>query len=352
MNRNITAAILVVCALLLAVGAYFLVSKSPDSGQGELRREVSPPGETAQPPAWVGHEQNATPNYDSAEMEARNATKPVAEPAPAIQPEKQTKVIEIKEDKVVTLTFVEALADFMLQRFVPQDMTGKPATLASAKALNVYFGRELSGFNVRIDDIRAARRSVLDYAFTPEAISMLYKLYAPAFLAHLKDTAATDERVYSVRDGKERRTLEPAEIAAMLRLNAVRIDRAACVFTAIADNPDITQLAGRYLQAARAVERANGRLQDAMADGKATGEASTRLKQAIQQREHIRQEIISTLGARCPGGQPSELFYLAQWSYRRVLDDPDAKLAAFQSAATVLTDFAEQCREAAKGLEQ
>lgn len=333
MDRQKVALILIGCAVLLGIGAYILISNTQD--KSEVRQPITevtePPAEA---PAWVDKGQSAKPDYEPSKAEAQNAT-PIPEEIPT-----QTNVIEITEDKVVTFTFVESMADFLLHRFQPTNKNGKPTTLASAKALNVYYGLELDGFNVQGDDIRAARKSVLDYAFTPTMIRTLYDLYIPVFMAHLVDTATNDDREYTVGVQKERRSLSKAETATMLKLNAFYIEQTASILRAIAEDPSITNLAGQYIQAAKAVGRANAQLQNAITDEKDTSKPSQRLKQAILQREEVKKSIINRLKKTCPTCKNNDLFYLAQWGYRRLLNEPEKKVDSFSTAADVLTDMA------------
>lgn len=341
MNRRRNALILIACALVLAIGAYILFT---DSKQEEtvVRQEVAPPAETATAPSWVDTGQSAEPDYSSAASETHNATPKPKQSAP--------KVIEVSENTMVSFTFVESLADFMLIRFMPQDKNGMPATLASAKSLNMYYGQELDGFSVRNDDIQLARKSVLDYAFTPTMIKSLYELYTPVLMEHIVETAANDEREYKNGGQASHRTLSDAETGVMLKLNADRIEQTSAVFRTIANDPSITDMAGKYLQAAKAVERSNVQLQNAIADEKSTSTPSARLKQAIIQREQIKKAVIERLKEACSDCSNTELFYLAQWSYRRVLSEPDKQLPTFEVAAEVLDDLAKQFRTAADEL--
>lgn len=347
MNRHRIAAILMACAVVLAAGAYFLVANNQPEDTSVVRQEVAQPAETAQPPAWVGEEQEAKPDYSAAPPQPQE-TKP--EPAPEPK-RKETTVIEVREDKVVTFGFIDALVDYTLANFEPQDKYGRPATRASARTLSTRFGLDMTGFRTSGDSISAARKFVLNYAFTPEMVDLLYNLYVPLYVEQLVDTAVNDQREYMINGIKERRTLENLEIAAMLRLNSVRINQAASVFKAIATNPQITDMAGAYLQAAKNVDRVNARLQTAIADGKDTSEEGQRLKQAIMQRERIKEDIVATLQDVCPGCEPNELFYMARWSYRRVLGNPE-KLATFNSVSTVLDDLSKRFQNKAAELDR
>lgn len=349
MNRHRIAAILVACAVVLTVGAYFLVTHNQPEDHSTLRQEVAPPEETAQPPAWVGEEQKAEPDYSAADAEPQQSETTTTAEQEA-QKEKPT-VIKVSEDKVITFGFIDALVDYTLTRFDPQDKYGRPATHASARSLSIHFGQDLAGFKTSGENIGSARQFVLDYAFNPEMIELLYELYAPLFVQQLVESATNDSRVYVVNSVKDNRTLSDLEIAAMLRLNSVRISQTASVFKAIASDHEITDLAGAYLQAAKNVDRVNARLQTAIADGKNTGDDGKRLKQAIMQRERIKEDIVSKLNGVCPGCTSKELFYLARWSYRRVLGNTE-KLATFNTVSTVLDDLAKRFQNKAAELDK
>nr|WP_321514204.1 hypothetical protein [uncultured Pseudodesulfovibrio sp.] len=337
MKERQTALILIGCAILLALGSYLLLSESPEDTQTETTQVKQPVEKPAQAPDWVNGGQEAIPDYSPSTAAPVDTTPP---PAPTKPVKNEPQTVEISEDKVVTFTFVESLADFFLHRFLPSNPNGKPATLVSATSLNKYYGRELDGFAVFDNDIRASRRTVLDYAFTPTMLKTLYELYADAFIIHLTNTAATDERQYIEGNTQVMRTLTNAEIAVMLRLNSNRIERTATVFRAIAQKPHLTELAGRYLRAAKAVERANGQMQIALADDKNTKQAGADLKRAILQRQQIKAELLTQLKQICQSCTEAELFYLAQWAYRRVLNEPEKKLKAFETAADIIDDLA------------
>ena len=192
------------------LGSYVLFSDTTEEGP-EHRAEVQQPSsKTSTAPAWVNKGQEVKPDYSPSTAQAQNATPVQVEDAQS----GKSQTIEVTEDQMVTFTFVESLADFILNRFHPQTTKGKPATLASAKALNMYYGQELDGFSVSGRDIRKSRKTVLDYAFTPTMVRTLYDLYVPVLMAHIIDTANSDEREYKVRENTERRTLSNEEIVA------------------------------------------------------------------------------------------------------------------------------------------
>jgi hypothetical protein len=101
-------------------------------------------------------------------------------------------------------------------------------------------------------------------------------------------------------------------------------------------------MAAKYRRASKAVGRANSQLQTAISDEKGTAEAGERLKQAILLRERTKAEIVTHLKQVCQACTEAEVFYLSQWAYRRVLNEPDEKLKAFGVAAKIMEDLAER----------
>ena len=333
MNKKNLAVVLILCAAVLAGGAYILISHTAKEGP-VLRQTVAPPEEgPAKAPDWVNKGQSPSPDYSPSDSEAHNATPP-APPAPVLEPPK-AQVIEIREDKMVTFTFVESLVDHFLATYAPVSENGKPATRLTAMGLNMRYGRDLDSLAITGDDITAMRKSALDYLFIPTTINTLSGMYGPYFVQELTDAALTRKREYKVGVETETRALTEAETATMLRLDAGVLERTATTLRAIATDPQLTSLAGQYLQAAKAVKRSNAQLQKALSDERGAQDAGQRYKQAILQRESVRSAIVSRLRKACVGCPSGDLFYIAQWAYRRTLGET-AKLDAFAAAADAL----------------
>ncbi|MEF2229984.1 MAG: hypothetical protein V3571_03570 [Pseudodesulfovibrio sp.] len=329
MNRKQLAAILITCAAVLAGGAYVLLSHAPGEGP-VLRQTVAPTAELpAKAPDWVNTGQTPEPDYAPAASQAHNAT---PAPSPASAPAPKAHVVEIKEDKMVTFAFVESLVDHFLANFTPVSKNGNPATRLSATSLNLRYGRDLDLLSVDGDDISAMRKAVLNHVFVPAAIETLSAVYGPFFVQELTDAALSREREYKVGVETEIRALTATETAAMLRLDAGVLERTATALRAIATDQELTVLTGQYLQASKAVKRANAQLQKALSDQRETQAAGERYKQAILQRENVRSAVVTRLRKSCSGCPAGDLFYIAQWAYRRTLGDT-AKLAVFASAA-------------------
>ena len=331
MNRKQLAVIFLVCAALLAVGAYILISNSQTPGpviRQSINQKTPPPTKA---PEWVDKGQTPSPDYSPAESKAENAT-----PTPPPAPEPETSVIEIKEDGVVSFTFVESLADFFLDRFVPKSSHGKPVTLITAKSVNMHYGRDLDGLATSGDDIRTMRRTVLDYVFTQATINALASAYTPLFMDQIVDSALNEQREYDDAGVKNTRTLTQAETADMLRLNARVVERTANIFRTLASDPQLVKMAARYLQASKAVTRANAQLQNAISEQGDTKTFGQRYKQAILQRESVKSAIVSRMKKSCDGCPPSELFYVTQWAYRRTLGADSDDMEVFAAAADAM----------------
>jgi len=334
MNRKYLAVILIACAALLCGGAYLLISHTAKEGP-ELRQTVAPPAEPpAKAPDWVNNGQTPLPDYSTADAEALNAT-PAPAPEPLPVPETKPQVVEIREDKMVTFTFLDTLVDYFLEQFTPDAGNGKPATKLSATGLNMRYGRGLDGLTVSGDDILAMRTTVLDYVFTPGTIKTLGDMYGQFFVQELADAALNDPREYRTGSDAATRTLTAAETADMLRLDAGVLERTATALRAVATDKDLTDLAGKYLQAAKAVKRSNALLQKDLSEQRDPHEAGQRYKQAILQRESIKTAIVSRMRKSCPTCTQGDAFYIAQWAYRRTLGDT-ARLPVFAAAADAL----------------
>ena len=349
MKDRRTAFILLATAVMFAIGAYMFLNRSDGNTPVHRAKVVSPDEDTPTAPNWVKGKQTVKPDYSASDAKPIDVT-----PPPVVEEEDsadKAKTVEITEDKVVTFTFVESLTDFILLRFQPVGPNGKPSSLASAMELNKYFGRQLDGLAASGNDILTARKSILDYALTPVMLDNLYSLYAEPFMIHLVDTAASREREYVVGDTKERRTLTNEETQAMLRLNSRRVERTADLFRALGSDPAITEMAARYRRSAKAVERANEQLQDAIAADKGIAQSGERLKNAILQRERNKAEIITALRQTCHACSETELFYLSEWAYRRVVNGSGDTLEVFLKTAEILDDLAIRFNDGANRIE-
>lgn len=338
-KKQILAAVIAAVALAAIGGAvHLLVKDKADSTNNTMRSSVTPPDAA---PGWTKTGQDPKPDYSALDLPTKNATKQEAEDDPkqaelAEKDHNKTDApTEIEEHDLVRFKFVEELADYCVKRFRPARNGKRPHTTASFRTLNMHFGRDLEGINVSGDDINSARSKALSLIFTPDMMSTVYNLYAGLFVQELKTAAINSDKVESDELGRD-------DVSDMFRLNSDVLKQAAAIFSAIAENKRILPLTAQYIQASRAVERANVRFQDTLTDP-AKKAASTiegdSLKNAISKRESIRSRIVSQVRNSCPDCNESEIFYIAMWSYRRTLG-ASGDMDRFSVAAKCLNDMA------------
>lgn len=352
-QKRIIAGLCALVALIAISAAIKLAILGNSEKAQEHRAEVSPPSESA--PDWVEKGQQATPDYSAADMQPNNTTRATEEKqntateSQVMADESPTadapKVVE--EDKIIGFPFIDSLTNHILSRFQPGRDSKQPATKASFRSLNMYFSRNFDGIRIDAGDIKENRSRLFDYVFTPTGIKTLYMLYADLFVEQLSDTTT------QVVDGEER-NLTREEMSDLFRLNAATISRTATVFKAVADNPALLKLTAQYIQAVRAVERANVRFQESLSStvgDQEKADAGNKLKQAIRERERLRGSIVSRIKKSCRECPDDEVFYIALWSYRRTLGS-EKKLSAFAVAAETLEDLAKRFETKADNLMQ
>jgi len=345
-KKRIIAALCALVALAAISAAIKLVILKEDEPTPEHREAVAPPKEGA--PDWVTNGQKTKPDYSAADMSAKNATE-VVEEEPERTPEPTAKDTPkvVKEDEVFTFAFVDSLARYVTKRFEPGRDGKAPRTTTSFRSLNTYYSRNFDGIEVEQNDVKESRNRIIDYAFTPASIKALYSLYADLFVEQLADS--TSQQI-----NNDERTLTRDEMSDLFRLNAGVLSRTASIFSAIADNPDLSKLTAQYIQAVRAVERANVRFQESLTSSiskQEKSETGATLKQTITERERVRSRIIATIKKQCRKCPDDEMFYIALWAYRRTLGNPK-QLPAFAAASESLQDLSKRFEKKADELLQ
>lgn len=338
MNRKkrilaIVCALIALAAIAAAIHVILRKNSAPEEG---YRSMVQPPSEAA--PDWTRKGQEPRPDYSALELAPRNATTVPDEKTMEAPNATSPAPTVIEEDDFVTFAFIESLAQYTAERFTPGRDGKQPSTSATFRSLNMYYGRNFDGLSVGSEELRQNRDQIFDYVFSPVAIKSLYSLYAGLFVDQLEESVglAFEEK------GEQ---LTRAELSDMFRLNAVQLIRTASIFTTIAETPALSALTARYIQAARAVERANARFQDSLSASAAKkDEAGKGLKHAIRERERIRSSIVANVRKKCTDCPDADMFYIAMWSYRRTLGNTE-KLKTFAVAGECLQDLADRFRE-------
>lgn len=320
-----TAAVLL--AVILAATALFLFRG------GE---EPSLPSESTGGPAQGLGEQAAVPGE---------------EPAPwAAQPRPQ-------EDRVVGLTFLDALADFAIVHYHPAGTGTRSAFSATFKGLNQRFGRGLDGLTHASPEPGPARAEILEYVLGPGTVRALADLYAGWFVDDLVQRSLDTPVQLALSDGRsEERVLTRDETADLLRLAAPRLKALAATLRAVAAHPESVTGLERYLNAAAKVEAANAAYQGLISQedspAKERTRAAERLKKAIAAREQLRAGALDRIRAACGPDCPEDgdLLYTIMWCGRRLHGHPE-RAAALTAGADALDGLASRFLAKASELE-
>ncbi|MES9995485.1 hypothetical protein [Desulfovibrio aminophilus] len=262
-----------------------------------------------------------------------------------------------QEDAVVTLAFVDALTDFLVQRYHPTEGPTHSASTATFKTLNQHFGRSLDGLGRQSPEEGAARAEILNYALASDMARKLYDLYADWFLEALILRSLETPTDLTLAGGRqERRALTRDETADMLRLNAPRIEALAGTFRAVGTHPELVKDLERYLETSRKVATANDRFQEIVSretpPEKELRKAGDRLKKVIAAREQVRADIMDRLRRFCQGHceEDGESLYAVQWCARRLAGHPE-RVAVLTAMADALDNLAARFRAKAGELE-
>jgi hypothetical protein len=223
--------------------------------------------------------------------------------------------------------------------------------------VNIRYGVDFPGLNVDQADILGARKIVFGHVLQGPVLEFLHAAYTPLFLDSLERTLASTTHVLA---SGQSAAITPEQRTEMLGLLAARLQTIGKTVVTLATTDSIRPLVGKYLEDIDKVGEAHlafWNLQTQNASLSATTEASTRIKTTIQTREISRQRLLQTIvGAGVPQGMDaSELVYLAQWVYRRGLENT-AYVAAVAKAGDLLIRVAdavaERSRQAGPDLEE
>lgn len=331
MKGRITGIALACGALILVAAAVFLL-RPGDQGKDETRGNV---GEPPEAPAWTAEGQKQPlPDYGSANATVKTVTEDAAQEQPAEaeagvaqSSEKVQPPRVVQEDDMVTVLFLDAMAETLVEGFVPARLSesGKPETTLGFRKLNMRFGRSLKGFDTDTSNINMARDAVLSYLLAPGVTESIFEDYQPVFVDKVEETA--NSATLKKADGTPY-MLSDAETSDLFLVYADAFGMTGRAVRAAAE-PSVAQSVERYIRAARAAERANAAFRTAMADYDTdSGEVSaagSRLKGAIKERQRIRKIALEELRDECPECDSEELFYIAMWSYRRTLESDNTQ---------------------------
>ncbi len=333
---------LITLVLLLALSAgWFLAQRGPEStdsrqnGQEQRQADSAEDSESERDPSQV--ETNQTP------PESEGAAHPGLD--------------------VVTGTFVQDLAEFVVSRYHPEWGLDNPRDTGmlnlSVRALNVRYGRELIGLRHSQSKLDKARQEILSRLLDPDTLKHAYIRYADSFVqAMIRRARDSTRRVSGSGEKPEERALGEPEVSEMLRLGASYLRDVSGVLEFLGGNPEMDTLVRDYLEAKDQAVHFNYRLnqlKDKMKksrNSRAEGENATELRErldsvvqrygrSIARRERARQKLVDRV--RQGAGESldlevSEILYLAEWVHRRLPGED--KRPAIETSGRLLEDLA------------
>ena len=247
-------------------------------------------GHTAQiiPPADASPTITATLSADDDPKELVQVPQP---PAQRITRQK----VYTGEDSVVTLGFIDDLANYLVQNYWP--LGSHPAartqavSTAGIKSANQRYGIDLKGFagsNVAVRDYYRDRGLILNYVFMPSMIEALSGLYADRFAEALA-RAARNPIVGS--NGAER-SLTQAESVEMLEHYAGYSRSIGSALLAYANNPDAPAVVNVLNRAEMESFAAHTRYLDAKLAQEAARESDNPERVAEAEKDAVRLERV------------------------------------------------------------
>jgi hypothetical protein len=273
----------------------------------------------------LAEEGNATANA----TEVGNATSPVY---PA--------------DDIVSHDFVEDLSGYLVARYLPGGTKKNPGNQGrldlNVKSVNIRYGVDFTGLGVDPADTMGARKTIFDHVLQEPVLDFLHAAYTPLFLDSLE--RALQSTTHTLASG-QMTAISEAQRKEMLTLLGARMKTVGKTIATIARTDSIRLLVKKYLDDVESVSQAHlafWNMQGEEGSVAARSEASARIKTTIQTREISRQRLLQAIvSASNPQGMDaSELIYLAQWVYRRSLEEP-GKLAVVAKAGDLLVRTAE-----------
>jgi hypothetical protein len=311
--------VLVILAVLgLAVGGYWFLQNRERFFPKPVAKEVAPQRwqvSTAKAPeplnATAPIALNAT--NASAEVNATAGTNATQQPA---------------ADEIVRHDFVNDLSEYLVARYLPGGTKKNPAPQArfdlNVKSVNMRYGIDFPGMNVDPVDTLGSRKAIFGHVLQEPVLEFLHAAYTPLFLDSLD--AALSATSHTLASGQSVPVTEEQR-KEMLTMLAARLRAVGQTMGALARTDSIRPLVAKYLEDIENVSQAHlafWNVQGENASLAARDEASTRIKTTIQTREISRQRLLQAIVtvASPQGMDASELIYLAQWMYRRGLEDP------------------------------
>ena len=231
-------------------------------------------------------------------------------------------------DEIVRHDFVQDMSSYLIERYLPGGTKKNPAPEGrfdlNVKSLNIRYGVDFPGLNVDQTDTLGARKIVFSHVLQGSVLDFMHAAYTPLFLDSLEQ--GLKSTTHTLPSGEEA-AITDEQRTEMLGLLAAKLRMIGQIVATLAKTESIRPLVAKYLEDIESVSQAHlafWNLQGENASVTASNDASARIKTTIQTREISRQRLLQAIvsSANPQGMDASELIYLAQWVYRRGMEDP------------------------------
>lgn len=271
------------------------------------------------------------------------------------------------DDAVVRVGFIDDLAAWLVDGYVPADRPGRAGRLGvNVQAANLRYGVGMKGLAWIGEDLPAGRAAALRHVFTPAMLDALYRLYIDRFMSAVARAAAAPGQ-------HGRAALTDEQRSEMYRLYSRRFRGMSGALQGVAALPNFTGRMDALKTAAQRVVDAGNRYselvlaQDAAresgdsaraAEVKARVDAASRAyRQAVVDREKTRADLAAAIRANQAARllDDDTLLYVASWVQRRVIgassgsDVPADAMDAVLQGATLFLELGKRFEEASEG---
>lgn len=309
--------ILAVLVILAVAGGYWFMQNRERFFPKPIATEVAPQ-------RWQVSTGTASQNVTRGQVNATNASLDADQNATGTN----ATTIAYPSDEIVRHDFVEDMSSYLIARYLPGGTKKNPAPEGrfdlNVKSLNIRYGVDFPGLNVDQTDTLGARKIVFSHVLQGSVLDFMHAAYTPLFLDSLERGLLSS--THTLPSGEEA-VITEEQRKEMLGLLAAKLRMIGRTVGILAKTESIRPLVAKYLEDIENVSQAHlafWNLQGENATVTAGNDASARIKTTIQTREISRQRLLQAIvsSADPQGLDASELIYLAQWVYRRGLEDP------------------------------
>ncbi len=303
--------------LAMAVTTLYLVYRSEQLNI-ETEQQVLADPEPAPAPVQPVPSPPLASDSNASLPDVNPVPEPIPKPAPPI------------DDDVVTTDFLTDLAAFALDHFHPARTVHNPGAHPllnlSVKSVNMRYGIHLFGLGHEQTGLLPARREILKYILQIPTLNFLSSVYLDRFREELITRAQATTRLFVVNDRETERGLTETEISVFLELLAAKIRGTGQVLKGLTTDPTALELLNVHQDAVERVNAAHARFwkkeKEKLMPLKAD-RAAEEIKNAILTRERVREEYLKVVRSSASTEHVSdqEVFYLGQWTARRIAAD-------------------------------